>query len=202
MVLTLCWTNVIQITSIVSSPFADNCLTIRFESSEDLHLKLNRIEEIGSADVQRILQFRVKPGADLLKAISEAIKAEGIKAGVFVSGLGALKKAIFRNLKVFPEKFPVTPEDRLYLEITAPMELVSLTGWVAPRADGATEIHAHFAASTVQNETVVTLGGHLTEGTLCGIKVVIAILVVEAGHAHAAMEPHSKSLDLFLGKIG
>ena len=165
-------------------------------------MKLNLIEEIGSANVQRILQFRVKPGADLLQAIAEALKTEGVRSAVFVSGLGALRKAIFRNLKVFPEKFPVTPEDRLYLEITAPMELVSLTGWAAPRADGATEIHAHFAASTVQNETVVTLGGHLTEGTICGIKVVVAVLVVDPDHAHAAMEPHSKSLDLFLDKTG
>jgi predicted DNA-binding protein with PD1-like motif len=100
---------------------------------------------------------------------------------------------------VFPEKFPVNPEDRLYLDITAPMELVSLTGWIAPRIDGGTEIHAHFAASTVQNETVVTLGGHLTEGTVCGIKVVVAILVIEPDQIQVAMEPYSKSLDLFLG---
>jgi len=65
------------------------------------------------------------------------------------------------------------------------MELVSLTGWIAPRVDGGAEIHAHFAASTVQNETVVTLGGHLTEGTICGIKVVVAILVLDDGSLYA-----------------
>ena len=48
----------------------------------------------------------------------------------------------------------------------------------------------------------LTLGGHLTEGSICGIKVVVAVLVVEPDHAHAAMEPHSKSLDLFLDKTG
>jgi predicted DNA-binding protein with PD1-like motif len=160
------------------------------------------IECIASSPVQRVLQFRISPGSDLLQAIAEALKTEGVQAGVFASGLGALRKAVFRNLKVFPETFPVSPEDRLYLAITAPMELVSLTGWVAPRADGVPEIHAHFAASTVQNETVVTLGGHLTEGTICGIKVVVAILVIAANCAHAALDPHSKSLDLFLGRAG
>jgi predicted DNA-binding protein with PD1-like motif len=103
---------------------------------------------------------------------------------------------------VFPEKFPVNPEDRLYLEVTAPMELVSLTGWIAPRADGGAEIHAHFAASTVRDDTVVTLGGHLTEGTVCGIKVVVAILALGADQARAAMDPHSRSLDIFLGRAG
>lgn len=160
---------------------------------------MTSIECIGSAPIQRVLQFRIRPGSDLLQAIAEGVQAEGVPAGVFVSGLGALRKAIFRNLRVFPEKFPVHPEDRLYLEITVPMELVSLTGWIAPRLDGGTEIHAHFAASTVQNETVVTLGGHLTEGTICGIKVVVAILVIESDQAQAAMEPYSKSFDLFLG---
>jgi predicted DNA-binding protein with PD1-like motif len=147
-----------------------------------------------------MVQFRIKPGADLLHAISEAVDAEGIKAGVFVSALGALRKAIFRNLKVFPEKFPVTPEDRLYLEIAAPMELVSLTGWIAPRAEGGAEIHAHFAASMVHHDTVVTLGGHLTEGTTCGIKVVVAILVIDETGAHAALDHGSKAFDIFFDR--
>lgn len=160
------------------------------------------IECIGSSTVQRVVQFRIKPDSDLLKAIAEGLKAEGVRAGVFVSGLGALKKAIFRNLKVFPKKYPVTPEDRLYLEITAPMELVSLTGWIAPRADGGSEIHAHFAASSVQNDTVVTLGGHLTEGTICGIKVVVAVLVASEDPVHAVMDQHSKSFDIFFNPSG
>jgi predicted DNA-binding protein with PD1-like motif len=163
---------------------------------------MTSIECIGSAPIQHVLQFRIKPGSDLLQAIAEGVQAEGVQAGVFVSGLGALRKAVFRNLRVFPEKFPVNPEDRLYLEVTAPMELVSLTGWIAPRADGGAEIHAHFAASTVRDDTVVTLGGHLTEGTVCGIKVVVAILALGADQARAAMDPHSRSLDIFLGRAG
>ena len=160
---------------------------------------MKSIECLGSSRIQRMVQFRIKPGADLLQAISEAVAAEGVNAGVFVSGLGALKKAIFRNLKVFPEKFPVTPEDRLYLEIAAPMELVSLTGWIAPKTEGGAEIHAHFAASMVQKDTVVTLGGHLTEGTICGIKVVVAILAVDEAGLSAATDPGSKAFDIFFG---
>jgi predicted DNA-binding protein with PD1-like motif len=149
-----------------------------------------------------MVQFRIKPGADLLQAISEAVEAGGVKAGVLVSGLGALKKAVFRNLKVFPEKFPVTPEDRLFLRIAAPMELVSLTGWIAPRLEGGgSEIHAHFAASTVQNDTVVTLGGHLTEGTVCGIKVVVAILAIDERSTWAAMDQGSKAFDIFFERM-
>jgi predicted DNA-binding protein with PD1-like motif len=173
---------------------------IAVEIISHMEEKLKSIECLGSSKIQRMVQFRAKPGADLLQAISEAVAAEGVRAGVFVSGLGALKKAIFRNLKVFPEKFPVTPQDRLYLEIAAPLELVSLTGWIAPKAEGDAEIHAHFAASMVQDHTVVTLGGHLTEGTLCGIKVVVAILAIDEAGVHAALDQGSKSLDIFFRK--
>ena len=108
---------------------------------------MTTLSQIGSQAVQRMVQFRARPDAPLLAAIEEAVRAESIGAGVIVSGLGALKKAVFRNLKHFPPRFPITPDDRLYLEVAKPMELVSLTGWIAPREDGAPEIHAHFAAS-------------------------------------------------------
>lgn len=160
-------------------------------------MELKFIEGIGSQNIERLVQFRVKPDADLLKAIEEAVKTEGVRAGVIVSGLGALKKAVFRNLKHFPESYPVTPEDRLYLEVTAPMELVSLGGWIASKTAGGVEVHAHFSASTVENDTVVTLGGHLTEGTICGIKVVVAILVLEEGGVYAAKDGNTNSLDIF-----
>jgi predicted DNA-binding protein with PD1-like motif len=156
------------------------------------------IDQIGSQAVRRVVQFRACRGASLLGAIEEAVHAEGIRAGVIVSGLGALEKAVFRNLRHFPRQFPVTPEDRLYLEITSPMELVSLTGWIAPQAGGGTGIHAHFAASLVQGDTVATLGGHLTPETLCGIKVVAAILEVAPEGVAAREDPDTRTADLFL----
>jgi predicted DNA-binding protein with PD1-like motif len=160
-------------------------------------MALKFIEGIGSQNIERLVQFRIKPDADLLKAIEEAVKAEGVRAGVIVSGLGAFKKALFRNLKVFPKSYPVTPEDRLYLEVTTPMELVSLSGWIAPKTGGGVEVHAHFSASTVTDDTVVTLGGHLTEGTICGIKVVVAILVFAERGVYADMDENTQSFDIF-----
>ena len=154
------------------------------------------LAEIGSQKVERMVQFRVKEGSDLLKAIGEAVKTENIQNGVIVSGLGALKKAVFRNLKRFPDRFPVKPEDRLYLDLEKPMELVSLVGWIAAREDGVPEIHAHFSASTVEGDNVVTLGGHLTEDTITGIKVVISILVLEPGSLYAGFDESTQTYDL------
>lgn len=155
------------------------------------------IASIGSQNIERVVQFRVKPGADLLAAIEEAVKNQHIRAGVIISGLGALKKAVFRNLKWFPETFPVAPQDRLYLEVEKPMELVSLVGWIAPKSNGDVEIHAHFSASTVEKEQVVTLGGHLTKGTICGIKTVVSILATTDNGVRADHDETTQSCDIF-----
>ena len=160
-------------------------------------MSASHLESIGSQPIERLVQFRVKPDADLLEAISEAIAAEGIRAGVIVSGLGALKKAVFRNLRWFPATYPVTPQDRLYLELEQPMELVSLMGWIAPKKAGGVEIHAHFAASMVDGENIVTLGGHLTEGTVCGIKVAIAIAALSDDAVYAAEDGETRTVDIF-----
>jgi len=77
------------------------------------------------------------------------------------------------------------------------MELVSLVGWIAPKTGGGVEVHAHFSAATVENDRVVTLGGHLTEGTICGIKVVVAVLVLTDGDVYAAKDHHTESADIF-----
>jgi predicted DNA-binding protein with PD1-like motif len=77
------------------------------------------------------------------------------------------------------------------------MELVSLSGWIAPKTRGGVEVHAHFSASTGENDTVVTLGGHLTEGTIWGIKVVVAILVLAEGGVYADKDRNTKSFDIF-----
>ena len=160
---------------------------------------MNAIDTIGSQEVRRLVQFRAKPGADLLAAIEEAVAIQNVRAGVIVSGLGALRRAVFRNLKQFPAAYPVQPRHRLYLEIEQPMELVSLGGWIAPRADDGVEIHAHFSASMVAGQTVVTLGGHLTRGTICGIKVAVAILAVESEAVAVEMDPQTKTWDILFG---
>lgn len=153
-------------------------------------------DTIGSQEVTRLLQFRAKPGSDLLQAIKAAMQAEGAAAGVIVSGLGALTRAVFRNLKKFPKSFPVTSSDRVYVIKQQPMELVSLTGWIAPALDGTTEVHAHFAASMVDQGTITTLGGHLSAGTECGIKVVVAILLVPTQSVAARLDSATQSPDL------
>jgi len=112
--------------------------------------------------------------------------------------VGALRKATFRNVKRMPPDLKVKEEHRVYLQLNQPMEIVSLTGWVAAKENGRVEVHAHFSASTVMEDKVITLGGHLTPGTTTSIKVVVAIAVIEESNIQAAVDSRIDQIDLKL----
>src|SRR4030042_2094308 len=107
--------------------------------------------------MDRIVMGKFKIDIDLLEGIQELAKKEGIRTGVILSGVGALGKATFRNLKILPPDLKIEKHHRLYLELEQPMEIVSLTGWMATKEDGDLEVHAHFSASTVVQDQVTTL---------------------------------------------
>ncbi len=154
------------------------------------------LEGIGRGRIDRIVMGKLKMDVDLLEGIQELVKREGIRTGVILLGIGALKKATFRNLKVLPPDLKVERHHRLYLDLEQPMEIVSLTGWIATKEDGDLEVHAHFSASTVIGDRVVTLGGHLVPGVITSVKVVVVIGVVEDTDIQAGLDPRINQMDV------
>jgi predicted DNA-binding protein with PD1-like motif len=155
-------------------------------------------EGIGKGRLGRIVMGKLGMEIDLLEGIREMVKKEKIQTGVILSAVGALKKATFRNLKILPPDLKVEKHHRFYLELEQPMEIVSLTGWMATKEDGEIEVHAHFSASTVMEDKIVTLGGHLIPGTLTSVKVVIVIGVIEDSNIKAALDPRINQIDVKL----
>ena len=154
------------------------------------------MEGIGKGRLDRIVMGKLGMEIDLLEGIREMVKKEKIQTGVILSAVGALKKAVFRNLKILPSNLKVEDRHRLYLELEQPLEIVSLTGWMATKEDGEIEIHAHFSASTVMEDKIVTLGGHLTPGTITSVKVVIVIGVIENSDIKAGLDPRINQIDV------
>ena len=154
------------------------------------------LEGIGRGRMNRIVMGKLGMDVDLLEGIRELVKMEGVRTGVILSAIGALRKATFRNLKILPSNLKVEDRHRLYLELEQPLEIVSLTGWMATKEDGEIEIHAHFSASTVMEDKIVTLGGHLTPGTITSVKVVIVIGVIENSNIKAALDPRINQIDV------
>ena len=154
------------------------------------------LEGAGRGQMNRIVMGKLKMDIDLLEGIKELAKKERVQTGVILSAVGALKKAIFRNLKILPPDLKVEQHHRLYFELEQPMDIVSLTGWMATKEDGEIEVHAHLSASTVVQDQVTTLGGHLTTGVITSIKVVVMIGVIEESNIRAGLDPRINQIDV------
>ena len=154
------------------------------------------LEGIASGRLDRIVMGKVSMNTDLLGAILEIIKRERIRTGLLLSVVGALREATFRNIKTMPADLKVEKKNRVYLKLSQQMELVSLTWWIATKQDGEPEVHAHFSVSTVIEDKVVTLGGHLTPGAITSIKVVVAIGVIEESDIKAVTDSRIGQMDV------
>jgi predicted DNA-binding protein with PD1-like motif len=58
-------------------------------------------------------------------------------------------------------------------------------------------VHAHFSVSTVEGGKVQNFGGHLTKGIVTGIKVVVALAILDEDNFYADFDKNTKSTDLF-----
>ncbi len=154
------------------------------------------LEGTGEGKIGRIIVGKLKIGVDLLEGIGELARRENITTGVILSGIGALEKGIFRNAKVIPPDYKMEDKYRLYVDIEKPLELISLSGWIATTKDGELNVHAHFSASTVIDNKVVSLGGHLTKGTITSIKDVVVIGVIEDTNIRAALDSQVNQIDV------
>jgi len=159
---------------------------------------LSLLEGIGRGRIDRIVMGKLRMDIDLLEGIKELAKKEGVQTGIILSAVGALKKATFRNLKVLPPDLKLEKHHRFYFDLEQPMEIVSLTGWLATKEDEELEIHAHLSASTVIQDRVVTMGGHLTPGIITSVKVVVVIGVIEESNIKAGLDPRNNQVDVKL----
>ncbi len=157
------------------------------------------LQSVGSGKIGRVVMGKLKIGVDLLGGIEELVRRENIKTGIILSGVGALQKALFRNVKFMPADYKMEDKYRIFVEVKNPLEIISLTGWIATTDGGQTEIHAHFMASTVADDKIVCLGGHLIKGTITSIKDIITIGVIEGGKTRAAMDPQLNQIDIAFG---
>jgi predicted DNA-binding protein with PD1-like motif len=158
----------------------------------------NLLEGIGRGQMNRIVIGKLGMDIDLLEGIEELAKREKVQTGIILSAVGALKKAIFRNLRILPPDLKIEKHHRLYFELEQPMEIVSLTGWMATNEDRDLEVHAHLSASTVIQDQIITLGGHLTSGVITSIKVVVVIGVIEESNIKVGLDPRINQTDIKL----
>ena len=120
---------------------------------------------LAAGSLGRVIAVHLDPGLDLLASIRAVVAEQGITSGIILSGAGSLKRAVLRNVRTFPERFPITDANRVYVAKDEPLELLSLSGNIALRDDGTVVVHGHLVVSSGL-EDGRAYGGHLVEGTI------------------------------------
>lgn len=102
---------------------------------------------VARAQPMQVRVLRLHPGQDLKRELRRFAEQQGIQAGVLVTCVGSLQKAVIR----FADRSEGTP-------LEGKFEIVSLVGTLSPEGD-----HLHISLSDGEGHTV---GGHLMDGCL------------------------------------
>jgi predicted DNA-binding protein with PD1-like motif len=146
-------------------------------------------------ELGQVIALRLPPGTDVYATLKEVAREQGIASGLILSGLGSLRQITLRNVRLFPEKFPIRDCHRIYTPRADPMELLSLTGNLSQRS-GEVHVHAHAVVSSGLEEGLV-YGGHLLEGCLVFSTVEIVICSIQGMSMVREMDPQTRVVELY-----
>ena len=151
---------------------------------------------IGSGSLGRIIAFHMDPDLDVLKSIQAVAAAQGLRSGIILSAAGSLKRAVLRNVRGFPERFPITDANRVYVAKGEPIELLSLTGNIAAKADGSVIVHGHLVISSGL-EDGRAYGGHLVEGSIVFTTMEIVLAETSGLALTRGTDPITQAAELY-----
>lgn len=146
-------------------------------------------------ELGQIIALRLPPDADVYTSLEELARREEIASGIILSGLGSLKQITLRNVRLFPEEFPIKDRHRIFSPRAEPLELLALAGNFSQR-DGDVHVHAHAMISSGL-EDGRAYGGHLLKGCIVFSTVEIVVCTVEGMSLIREMDPQTRVLELF-----
>jgi predicted DNA-binding protein with PD1-like motif len=118
----------------------------------------------------RLIALRLNRGDDILLVLRDAVREQGIRNAVFVTGVGSLSAYHFHVVQTTND-----PPGNTFVRGEGPFDILAITGMVL---DG--KVHAHITFSNAE----VAMGGHLEEG--CRVLTFAMIVLAEADGADFA----------------
>jgi uncharacterized protein len=155
--------------------------------------------EIRSAQgtLARVVVARFAPGTELLQGLARLMEAEDISSAIILGGAASLVSARLRNVQAYPAAWPITDHNRVYIDLSGPLELLSISGNASRRPDGQAHIHAHVVVSTGGPQAAACYGGHLVEGARVLSTAEIAIGVLGGMRLWRRDDPETRTLELY-----
>ncbi len=111
----------------------------------------------------RLILVRLNPKDDVLASIRAAVREQGIRNGIIISGVGSLNR-----YRVHVVNKPVLPTEDVFFEGEGPFDILTVTGMIL---DG--RVHAHITFSNTER----AMGGHLEEG--CTVLTFAVIVIAD-----------------------
>jgi predicted DNA-binding protein with PD1-like motif len=161
---------------------------------------MDGLEDIRTASgrLGRIIFARLAPGVDLLGAIESIVEREALRYAVILSGAASLRSARLRNVKIVPDQWPIKDGNRILVELAGPLELLSLSGNVSRRPDGAIHLHAHGVVSVGGGpQPAGCYGGHLVPGSVIFSTGEIALAELLGIALNRRLDDETKTLELY-----
>ena len=118
----------------------------------------------GVGELGRVVVMRLGPGDDILPSILDIAREAGVQQGIILGGAASLTQARLRNVRRYPDEFPITDDVRIFSAFDGRLELLSLSGNISQTADGKAYIHCHAAISAGKPDAMA-YGGHLLPET-------------------------------------
>ncbi len=145
----------------------------------------------------RIIVARLMPDSDVLLSLRKLVEEGNVKAGVILSGVGLLRKAHLRNCRVLPNEYPITDSNRSFMSFERPLEILGLSGNIS-EVEGKPWVHAHITLSSVNDEEISVIGGHLIEGCIVFGFAEIIIMELEKISMKKDFDEETRTLQLFV----
>lgn len=140
------------------------------------------MESIKSRLVSEMLLVRFDPGELLLEGLRELLRAEGVRTGVVISGIGTLSDCrLHQSVAGYPPNLLTRHQD--YLEFKGSYEIASIQGIIA---DG--EPHLHLTICEGER----TVAGHLEEGCVVMTLAELAILRIDGAPIRRLVQGEAK----------
>ena len=130
------------------------------------------------------------------KGIEEIARRENIQSGIVLSGAGSLRQVTLRNVRLFPDEFPIMDRNRIYTPKKEPLELLSLSGNIS-REEDKVHIHCHVTVSSGLDDGRA-YGGHLIEGCVVFSTCEVIIAEITGLKMKRNTDPETRVLELYL----
>ena len=117
-----------------------------------------------TSEISKVITVRIDTDEDVLSSIEDAVREQGIKHGIILTGVGSIK-----DYHIHVVETTNIPPGNVFKKKSGPFDVLSITGFIMGG-----RVHAHISLSDEKG----SIGGHLERGCTTLTFCIVSIGVV------------------------